>query len=395
MGKKTDKNKNPAPVKDGKATGQEVKDPNTPKGVAPESETPMSVEEVNPSPAPQSASVNDTDIEMSPLSSRVNPLSSLEASTKQPELLTGPKITVDKQYEVGNLCHMFPDMAKFRFNPTKQDFDQLRLDYNASSRRSEIQKSSGTTKNMLTAQRARDASIDAHCCEITDECVGISPDFLVLLLESRTLLLRFLTFEKVEEPQLMEKYLLNLGLQAIIEGRVSPDENVRNSVKEFYGNLLRDRGASSKAVTVSQTCKELADQFERTLDDASVLTDVEYIFSAEHLGPIVQEGSETLLSTQELSSRTADLQASFEGVTPELKLAIASRLKPATDAMEGIARYAVAQRARQIMTTHCCVQQEIRSRKSIAPMCESTRALEAVTQQSGAYALALLAANEM
>ncbi len=74
---------------------------------------------------------------------------------------------------------------------------------------------------------------------------------------------------------------------------------------------------------------------------------------------------------------------------------VACHLKSVTDTIEGIARYAVAQRARQIMTAQACVQQEIRSRKLVAHVCEQTRALEIVTKQSGAYARAVLAANEL
>ena len=50
--------------------------------------------------------------------------------------------------------------------------------------------------------------------------MGISPDFLVLLLESKALLLTFLTLGKGEELQSMERNLINLGLQAVIEGRI-------------------------------------------------------------------------------------------------------------------------------------------------------------------------------
>ena len=52
---KNDQGKKPAPAKGGKATGQEVKDPNTPKGVTPGSETLMSVDEVNPIPSQEGA----------------------------------------------------------------------------------------------------------------------------------------------------------------------------------------------------------------------------------------------------------------------------------------------------------------------------------------------------
>ena len=91
-----EKVKKPAAAKGGKAKGQEVKDQNTSKGVAPGSETPMSVDEVNPIPsqegALQGASVIDTDMQMSSASAERNPLQSLEANTMQPGLPNEPPL---------------------------------------------------------------------------------------------------------------------------------------------------------------------------------------------------------------------------------------------------------------------------------------------------------------
>ena len=85
---------------------------------------------------------------------------------------------------------------------------------------------------MLTAQRAKNPNIDAYCTQITDQCVGITPDFLVLLLESRFLLLSFQTQKQGADLHEMESNLINLGLQAGIESRINPNENVRNTMKE-------------------------------------------------------------------------------------------------------------------------------------------------------------------
>ena len=79
------------------------------------------------------------------------------------------------------------------------DFAQLQLDFSAASGRSMLQSSTATTMDMLNVQRVKNPSIKEFCLNISDECVGITPDFLILLLESRELLLRFITKDKGQE----------------------------------------------------------------------------------------------------------------------------------------------------------------------------------------------------
>ena len=189
----------------------------------------MSVDEVNVNPsqegALQSASVTDTDRETASAPAGTTPADSLLASSPQPELPEQlPPVDTD-EYPLAHLYHLFPELDKFKLEPQEEDLAQLRLDFRATCRRS-MQSSSAPAKEMLNFQRIKSPGIDAHCFQLSEKCIGMTPDLLLLLLESRELLLRFITEGKGKDPHRIEIELVTLGLQAVIEGRINPGGNV-------------------------------------------------------------------------------------------------------------------------------------------------------------------------
>ena len=104
--------------------------------------------------------------------------------------------------------------------------------------------------NFLRVLHEDSPHIDAHCVEITGRLIGVTPDRMAMLVDSRKILLDIVaqannTCDGEQMP--LEAHLVTLGLHTMIESRVNPDEEFRASLKSHYSSLLRDRGLPRRA----------------------------------------------------------------------------------------------------------------------------------------------------
>ena len=301
-----------------------------------------------------------------------------------------------------SLLKILPALSAFQLKLTEEDKlaaveqceDQVRLHT--------ADRTAVTAKDALAALRQKHPSVDEFCFELNESLIGINPEFLATLVASREILLGLIqksapleegeTLE-TRPTQEVETRLIQLGLQAMIELKVNPDEDLRTKLGSQYSELMQDRGMSETDLYYGRTCEDFSKRSENTRKDVNLILSPDFLLSPDGVEEIV---AESLLSEPARGRRTkvASVKKALGGLTVEFRKVIAHRLDKAKAAFDQVVRSNAGTYSRLITTANGVFHQERTSRGLMAHLCHVQLENSTMSQRLSQMAKALLASQE-